>query len=88
MLRSINILRLGLCLLVILPLAACRSRRVTLSESFTLADGETVKVAGTDLTIQSEGVGREWDDHDEYAFVSLIVETGNVEKRIVLYQAG
>jgi hypothetical protein len=85
MLRFMKILRVSFCLLVVLLLTACGSRRVTLVEPFTLADGETVKVAGTDLKIQSEGVGREWDEHDEYAFVSLIVETGSVEKKISLY---
>jgi len=79
------ILRLGFYLLVVLFLTACSSRQVTLTEPFTLADGETVKVAGTDLIIQSDGVGREWDENDEYVFVGLNVETGNVEKKIFLY---
>lgn len=80
-----KILRLGFCLLVGLLLTACSHRLVTLAEPFTLADGETVTVAGTDLTIQSDGVGREWDEHEEYVFVGLIVETGNVEKKTYLY---
>ena len=80
-----RILRFGFGLLAVLLLVACSSRQVALDEPFTLADGETVKVAGTDLTIQSDGVGREWDDHDEYVFVGLIVATGSVEKTIFLY---
>ena len=80
-----RILRFGFGLLAVLLLVACSSRQVALDEPFTLADGETVKVAGTDLTIQSDGVGREWDDHDEYVFVGLFIETDNVEKRIFVY---
>ena len=72
-------------LVFVLLLVSCNVRDVSLDEVFTLQKEERVQVSGEALTIQLDGVGREWDDQGEYVNVSLIVKTAGEEKKLLLY---
>lgn len=69
----------------ILLLTACSSRQVTLGERFELQQDERVKISGEPLSIQLEGVGREWDDAGEYINASFIVRSNGDETKVFLY---
>lgn len=76
--------------LILLLLAGCGlwSRRVKLGEEFTMRPGEKVVVAGTDLTIQLDGVGHQSFPGTQpqpvrLAYVELTVTAGGAAPRSI-----
>jgi len=59
------------------------SRKVAVGEEFTLRPGDKVAVAGTDLTIELKGVGRQWfvDQRAESSYADLILTGGGAAAR-------
>jgi hypothetical protein len=66
-------------------MVSCSNRQVSLGEQFSLQQNEKVRISGEPISLQLEGIGRDFEEDGEYAFADLVVQMDGGENGITLY---